>query len=456
LLMRYGRPDALQAMADLDEPPAPAVPGSADYVVVGGGVHGLSVAGALAHRVGAAGGRSTVLLVERSRLGAGASGIAGGIVRGYYRSPAITEIVRLSVERFERAPEAYGFRQVSFLVVVPERQVDDLRAIAASQAEVGYTSELVTGHAACVDYLSWLWPDFDGAGVEAVLHERRGGWADASATVRELAREARNAGVRIVEGVEVIGLDHDGGKVSAVVTTRGSVHCGQVVLACGVWARDVWRMLGREFTVRLDGVRTPLVDLVRAQEGDFILPGVGLQAKAGHEAPVVHFDAEGPLYSDRDGRILIDGPWGIYFRMGRTGTGLTVGGLPEHMGPDVPLDPYGPANPKHVAGEAFCEFAQAGLARALARFRGAGDRWRSTPHGGVVGLTPDGYPVLDRILENAYVILDAGHTYKLLALGELAAGDIVNGPEPLLGPFRLDRFEAGRLQPSSSSPYPWT
>jgi methylglutamate dehydrogenase subunit A len=153
----------------------------------------------------------------------------------------------------------------------------------------------------------------------------------------------------------------------------------------------------------------------------------------------------------------VDGPWGVYFRMGRTGTGVTVGGLPVPLAPDEPLDPYGPdLNPSHVAGPAFCEFAQAGLASVLARFRDAQDRWRSTPHGGVVGLTPDGYPVLDHVLENAYAILDAGHTYKMLALGELAATDILSGGEPRLDPFRLDRFEAGALQPSSASPYPWT
>lgn len=73
-----------------------------------------------------------------------------------------------------------------------------------------------------------------------------------------------------------------------------------------------------------------------------------------------------------------------------------------------------------------------------------------------VGLTPDGYPLLDHVLENAYVILDAGHTCKMLALGPLAAADILNGPEPRLEPFRLDRFEAGQLQPTSRSPYPWT
>jgi hypothetical protein len=142
--------------------------------------------------------------------------------------------------------------------------------------------------------------------------------------------------------------------------------------------------------------------------------------------------------------------------MGRTGTGLTVGGLPETLGPDAPLDPYGPDNADQIAGPGFSEFAQAGLARVLRRFRDAGDGWRSTLHGGIVGLTPDGYPVVDHIAENAYAILDAGHTYKLLALGELVAADILDGGEPRLEPFRLARFEAGRLQPASRGPYPWT
>jgi glycine/D-amino acid oxidase-like deaminating enzyme len=433
-----------------------SVPASATHVVVGGGVHGLSVSAALARQLSKTGERSRVVLLERLRLGAGASGISGGIVRGYYRSPAITEIVRLSVERFERAPAAFGFRQVGFLAVVPQRQLEDLEAIADRQAEVGYTSELVRGNESCAEYLTWLWPDFDATGVEAVLHERRSGWADAAATVRELARDARDAGVRIVEGVEVIGVERNGRGVSAVLTSSGSVRCDHVVLACGPWARDVWRMLDRDFNVMIDGAPTPLVDLVKGQEGDFILPKVGLQAAAGREAPVVHFDADGPLRSDRDQRVLVDGPWGIYFRMGRTGTGVTVGGLAERIGPDAPLEPYGPDNPMHMAGEAFCEFAEAGLARVLARFRGAGERWRPVAHGGVVGLTPDGYPVLDHVLENAYVILDAGHTFKMLAFGSLAANDILDGFEPRLDPFRLGRFEAGQLQPASRGPHPWT
>jgi methylglutamate dehydrogenase subunit A len=433
-----------------------ALPASATHLVVGGGVHGLSVASALARRLARNGSRSEVVLIERSKLGSGASGIAGGIVRCYYRSPAITEIVRLSVERFERSPAAFGFRQVGFLAVVPDHQVEDLRAIADRQAEVGYASELATGNGPCTEYLTWLWPDFDARGVEAVLHERRSGWADASATLRELAREARDAGVTIVEETPVVGLENSGRSVSAVVTSRGVIRCEHVVFACGAWARDAWAMLGRAFEVTIADTSAPLVDLVKAQEGDFALPGVGLQAGAGHDAPVVHFDATGPLRSERDGGIIVEGPWGVYFRMGRTGTGVTVGGLPEHLGPDAPLDPYGPPNPSHVAGDSFRQFAEAALARVLGRFRAIDKRWEANLHGGVVGLTPDGYPVLDHLLENVYVILDAGHTYKMLALGPLAAGDILDGREPRLEPFRLSRFEAGHLQPSSRSPYPWT
>ena len=64
---------------------------------------------------------------------------------------------------------------------------------------------------------------------------------------------------------------------------------------------------------------------------------------------MVHLDQAGPLRSDRDGRVLHPGPWGIYLRMGRDGTGVTGGGLPVLL--DEPeLDPYGPDNPEHAAG----------------------------------------------------------------------------------------------------------
>jgi methylglutamate dehydrogenase subunit A len=412
----------------------------ASHIVVGGGVNGLSVAWGLAER------GADVLVLDKGRLGAGASGIAGGIVRNYYRSEAITDVVRLSVEMFEEEPEAYGFRQVGYIAAVPPAQVDDLVAIREQHERAGYDSELVLGAERCREYLSWTWSDWD-APVEAVLHERRGGWADSMQTVRRLAELARAAGAEIREGVEVGAFELGESGVEALVTSEGRLECETVVVAPGPWAARVWSMLGLD--------PRPLVSYWKAQEGEFALRGVGLSGSAGSEAPVVHLDQAGPLRSDRDGHDLVEGAWGIYFRMGRTGTGITGGGLPVLLS-NPELDPYGPENPEHAAEPDFPEFFVSGLASALRRFRGRADDWRVSPAGGIVPHTPDNYPVCDWALPNVYAIVDSGHGFKTLAVGRLAADDITGGGEPRLEPFRLGRFAAGDLHAASSGPYPWT
>jgi glycine/D-amino acid oxidase-like deaminating enzyme len=418
------------------------------HLVIGAGVNGLSVAGALAER------GADVLVLDKGRIGSGASGIAGGIVRNYYRAPAITEVVRMSVEMFEEDPEAYGFRQVGYLAAVPEAQVDDLAAIRDQHERAGYESELVTGDEECREYLTWTWPDWE-APVAALLHERRGGWADSLQTVRHLAARARAAGAHIREGVEVTGFERSGDRILAVSTSDGPVPCETVVAAAGPWAGRLWSLLELDPRVEVRGERRPLLEYLKAQEGEFTLPGVGLSGRAGGEAPVVHLDQSGPLRSDRDGALLVDGSWGIYFRMGRTGTGITGGGLPVLLN-QPSLDPYGPDNPEHAAEPAFREFFVSGLAAALKRFRGRANDWRLTAAGGIVAHTPDNYPVCDWVLDNAYAIVDSGHGFKTLAIGRLAAEDIAGGGEPRLEPFRLDRFARGALHTASKGPYPWT
>ena len=400
-------------------------------LVVGGGVNGLSVAWGLASR------GASVVVVDKGRVGGGASGIAGGIVRNYYRAGEITELVRMSVEMFESDPEAYGFRQVGYLAAVPEQQVEDLVAIRSQHEAVGYESELVVGAAECLEYLRWTWPDWE-APVEALLHERRGGWADSMQTVRHLSTRAREAGVEIREGVEVVALEP--GRVR--LAGGEALEYETLVLAPGPWAAQL----------------VPRVELRywKAQEGEFALAGVGLSGRAGGEAPVVHLDQSAPLRSDRDGRVLVDGPWGIYFRMGRTGTGITGGGLPVLL--DSPeLDPYGPDNPEHAAEPEFEELFTSGLATALRRFRGRSADWRLTAAGGIVAHTPDNYPVCDWFADDAYAIVDSGHGFKTLAIGVLVAEEIATrSPDPRLEPFRASRFERGELLTASKGPYPWT
>jgi glycine/D-amino acid oxidase-like deaminating enzyme len=211
----------------------------ASHVVIGGGVQGLSAAWRLAER------GADVLVLEKDRVGSGASGIAGGIVRNYYRSAGITEIIVRSVEMFEADPDAYGFRQIGYVACVPERQAGDLVAIREHHERASYDSELVQGPDACREFLAFSWPDWEGD-VAALLHERRGGWADAMQTVRHLAARARDAGARIEEGVEVTGLELGPEGVEAVQSSAGRLGCETLVAAPGPWATRLWEMLGRE------------------------------------------------------------------------------------------------------------------------------------------------------------------------------------------------------------------
>src|SRR5919204_5783021 len=96
------------------------------------------------------------------------------------------------------------------------------------------------------------------APVAAILHERRGGWADAAQTVRHLADRARGAGAEIREGVEVTGFER-----GAVRTTEGRVACETVVVALGPWIAGVWRMLGLEPEVEVAGEARPLVSYLK-------------------------------------------------------------------------------------------------------------------------------------------------------------------------------------------------
>ena len=55
--------------------------------------------------------------------------------------------------------------------------------------------------------------------------------------VPAMARAARRAGAAILTGCAVRGLDLVGGRVAGVVTERGRIACGAVILAAGAWSR---------------------------------------------------------------------------------------------------------------------------------------------------------------------------------------------------------------------------
>ncbi len=453
------------------------LPHSSRVVVVGGGVHGLSTAYHLARALAERGEGSgeDVIVLEKSGIGAGASGIACGVVRNFYFSPAMAEVIRVSVDLFETDPEGFGYHPVGYIAAVPEPQAEDCVAIQRRQAEIGYRSDVVLGEERCRDHMRAIFPDWNGDGIEAVLHERQGGWAETRRTVENLARLARAEGVQIHEGVEVTGIDLHDGEVDSVETNDGSIATEVFVAGPGPWARQLWRMLDLPPEVRVaqkdkptspigdspriegngDGYETkPIVTYWKLQEGDYWLDD-GVDLRDGDaEPPVVHLDHQVPLRSDRNGEVIDEGPWGIYYKVGRRGYGIQGGGVPIPLGTEVELEPYA-QRPDHVVGDEFNDYFTAGLAWAHERFRGKAEQWHAEPHGGIGAFTPDNYPIVDFVRPNAYLVMDSNHGFKMIGMGKLVANDILGGGEPRLDPFRLSRYETGQLHAVSHSPYPW-
>lgn len=87
------------------------LPEKSRYVVIGAGIHGLTTAWHLARGLAASGrGDGTdVLVVDKSGVGAGASGVACGVIRNNYFQPAMRKLMAHSVEAWERHAEDLSY-----------------------------------------------------------------------------------------------------------------------------------------------------------------------------------------------------------------------------------------------------------------------------------------------------------------------------------------------------------
>ncbi|MPZ94279.1 MAG: FAD-dependent oxidoreductase [Propionibacteriales bacterium] len=440
-------------------------PRAARYVVVGAGIHGLSTAWHLARELRARGQDepADVVVLDKTGVGGGASGIACGVVRNNYFQPAMRRLMAHSVSVWESDPAAFSYHPVGYLQLGPEAMRAGVRQIYQEQQAIGYRSTLVEGEADCRAYMGDLFPDWQAEGISCVLHEQQGGFANNRESLRGLAAKAEAAGVRIRTGVRVTGLDVRDGAVRAVVTDQGTIPCDHLVVAAGPWTRDLWAMLGLPDTVPVRGADGGLQDRAMwtywlVQEGTLKVDPATFTDARGGPPPVVHVDSDAPLF-DEDGEPVTAEPWGIYYKPDANFGGVQGGSLPrriEEPTAEVAVDPYGPEQSAYTAGADFARLWTAGLAHCHGRFREARRLLSPEPSGGIGCFTPDSFPVFDHFLENAYVIADSNHGYKMIGVGALVAKELLGEPQELLAPFAFARYEQGRLHPTSSSPFPWS
>ena len=436
------------------------IPAASKYVVVGAGIHGLSTAMHLARELTqrGLGSGADIVVLDKSRPGAGASGIACGVVRNNYFQPAMSELMQACVEVWESDPAAYHYNPVGYIALGPQVQESDLTAVHERHQRIGYRSDLYLGETDVNAHMKSLFPDWRAQGVTVCLHEHQGGFAFNQESVDGLLAKCEAEGVRVVSGVEVTGfVSRADDSVSAVETSAGPIVVGeQVVIAPGPWAKRFWAMLGLPAAI---DIRTPAGDVQQnvpmwtywnLQEGEITVDPLMFALADGSAPPVIHLDTDAPLYADT-GELITDELWGIYYKRDRHG--VQGGASPLTVDGDVELDPY--PSTTNVDDE-FPDMWCAALSHAMSRFEGCRPLYKQARSGGVGSFTADNFPVFDYMRPNVYCVLDSNHGYKMIGVGREVAKVVVGEHSSLLYPFRFERFATGDLHPVSHSPYPWS
>jgi glycine/D-amino acid oxidase-like deaminating enzyme len=428
----------------------PTIPDSVPVLVIGAGVHGLSTARHLAER------GQTVLVVDKSQVAAGASGIACGVVRNNYFQPAMQELMAACVELWEADAETLHYHPSGYIALGPRAQEPDLTAVFERHQRIGYPSELIVGEREVTTHMRGLFDDWRAPGLTVCLHERAGGFAFNQESMHGLAGLAREAGATIAEGVEVTGFQYDdSGAVTTVRTSAGPIAVEQVVVAVGPWIQRMWEMLDLPATLAVRQADGSVAEDLHMwtywylQEGEVGIDPSTFVTSDGAPSPVLHVDSDQPLYDD-EGRLLMDEPWGIYVKPDRDS--VQGGAAPIRLGHEFDVDPY----PTGTVDSGFPDMWSASLSHCLERFEGARASYRQARSGGVGAFTVDNFPVFDYMRPNVYVAADSNHGYKMIAVGKEIARVLSGEHSSLLYPFRYDRFRTGDLHPVSNSPYPWS
>lgn len=370
---------------------------TADVVVIGGGVNGLSTAFNLA-RLGA----GKIILVERGELNSGASGKSGALVRMHYTNPYESKLAYESLKIFQNWADEIGgdcgWQELGFVEVVGPGYEEELAANVRDQQEIGINTRIVSK-----EDLRELFPEMYVDDIGAAAYEPESGWADPNATAFTLAQAAMGLGVEIKTHCEVVSIILQDGKVAGVHTTDGRIDTETVVAAPGIGASQLLDPLGLELGLYPQRSKVAL----------FRQP-LGFK---GRQPVVIDAINDAWMRADLGGLTLIGAESG------------SLRGDPRDFDQTIDND--------------YIEVARRTLAARFPIYRDAIMRggWA-----GLYSMSPDHRPIIDQPeqIPGLYIMVgDSGSSFKTApAIGRCLAEWIVHG-EPQtadLAPFSVARF----------------
>jgi len=371
---------------------------TADVVIIGGGIVGLSIAYHLALKKA-----GRILLFEKGQLGEGSTSRCVGGIRTQFSTEINIRFSLESLKTFEQFKEEFGvnpeFKRIGYLfLATTEGEIEVFKQNIKLQKKFNIPVELLGP-----DEIQTRWPFLKMDDILGGTFCSRDGYAGPSEILSGFAGGAKRAGVKIYEGIEVLGISSAKGKIHGVKTKDEEIFTPLVINAGGPFAASIGEMVG---------VKIPVKPLRRQI---FITAFFHL--------------------TDRAIPLTIDFHRGWYFR--QEGDGLLLSG---------PLDLESSFN-LNIDYEAMAEAAENAMYRVpvLEKARIARG-WA-----GLYEITPDHHAILGRVSEVEGFILAngfSGHGFQHSpAVGKVISELIVDGKVKTIdiSSLSIERFERGEL-----------
>jgi sarcosine oxidase subunit beta len=373
---------------------------TADFVIVGAGVMGTSIAFHLAQRKA-----GRVVIVDKDHVGSGGSGRSSALIRMHYSFPAEVRLAVVSLAMFENWTELMGgpsvFHKTGFVRIVHPNESERLHLNVEMQEKVGAKVRIINQRE-----LRELAPDWCVDDVECAAYEPDSGYGDGAAVANDFLSRARDLGVTYLSRTQVTKFLPTNGRIGGVRTTKGDLECPIVIAAAGPWTRPLFHEVGYDLPIETEYHEVAILKNASSMRGA--------------------------------GCACIDSQTATYFR-------------PDAQDKFLVGDFYGkrPADPDNFPQRASDETLEELLERATRRVPKleAAEVMRGVT--GVYDMTPDSRPLLGEIPGIRGLFICAGFSgmgFKISpAIGLVMSELLLSGAAETvdLKPFRPSRFAEG-------------
>jgi glycine cleavage system aminomethyltransferase T/glycine/D-amino acid oxidase-like deaminating enzyme len=215
------------------------LPAHADVVIIGGGIVGCSIAYHLT-KIGI----TNVVVLERKQLTSGTTWHAAGLVGQLRATRNLTELAKYTTGLFEglekETGQATGFKQNgSISLALNEGRYEELLRGASMAKQFGLEVDVLS-----LEEIRKKIPHYNFEGVKGGVFLPKDGQVNPIDVTQALAQGARKRGGKVFENVKVTRILSDKGKATGVETTDGTIKADKVVMATGLWSRELGKSAG--------------------------------------------------------------------------------------------------------------------------------------------------------------------------------------------------------------------